>query len=146
MSDDKARKDLGLTHIALCVNEIERSLAFYRRYAEMDVVHRRAGSDGHTVIWLTDHTRPFVIVLIETFDEIGDRLGGASHIGVGVESRDEVDRRVAMARADDVIVLGPYDTGYPVGYWAILDDPDGHHLELAYGQEVGYTVETQAGF
>jgi hypothetical protein len=28
----------------------------------------------------------------------------------------------------------------PVGYWALLRDPDGHALELSYGQEVGLTV------
>jgi hypothetical protein len=38
-------------------------------------------------------------------------------------------------------VSGPYDSGPPVGYWAIIPDPDGHNLELSYGQEVGLTVE-----
>jgi hypothetical protein len=37
--------------------------------------------------------------------------------------------------------MGPTDSGYPVGYWALLSDPDGHTLELSYGQEVGLTVE-----
>ena len=55
-------------------------------------------------------------------------------------SRDEVDRRVAEARAEGIAVDGPHDSGPPVGYWAILPDPDGHHLELAFGQEVGRTV------
>ena len=36
--------------------------------------------------------------------------------------------------------LGPIDSGEPVGYWAFLSDPDGHTLELAFGQEVGLTV------
>jgi len=29
---------------------------------------------------------------------------------------------------------GPVDSGYPLGYWAFLADPDGHQLELSYGQ------------
>jgi hypothetical protein len=28
-----------------------------------------------------------------------------------------------------------------VGYWGIIGDPDGHNLEVAFGQEVGLTVE-----
>jgi hypothetical protein len=31
--------------------------------------------------------------------------------------------------------------GPPVGYWAFLRDPDGHTLEISFGQEVGVTVE-----
>jgi hypothetical protein len=27
-----------------------------------------------------------------------------------------------------------------VEYWAFMEDPDGHHLELSYGQEVGLTL------
>jgi len=33
------------------------------------------------------------------------------------------------------------DSGYPVGYWAFINDPDGHVLEISYGQEIGLTVE-----
>ena len=39
---------------------------------------------------------------------------------------------------------GPFDSGPPVGYWAIIPDPDGHNLELSYGQEVGTTVSGAA--
>ena len=45
----------------------------------------------------------------------------------------------AQARAEGIEVGGPYDTGPPVGYWAIIPDPDGHNLELSYGQgSVGF--------
>ena len=35
----------------------------------------------------------------------------------------------------------PEDSGPPVGYWALMRDPDGHTLEVAYGQELGHAVE-----
>src|SRR5262245_60952881 len=58
--------DRGLTHIALTVRDADASSAFYARYGGFDVVHRRSDPDtGRQVVWLTDHTRPFVIVLIE---------------------------------------------------------------------------------
>ncbi len=39
---------------------------------------------------------------------------------------------------------GPTDSGYPVGYWAFIEDPDGNNLEISFGQEVGLTVEAHA--
>jgi catechol 2,3-dioxygenase-like lactoylglutathione lyase family enzyme len=133
--------DRGLTHVALTVTDVATSVDFYRRYAEMDVVHRRHDdSTGNTVVWLSDRTRPFVIVLIEQA-AVSHELGGFAHLGVGCESREEVDRRCDAARAEGRDVLGPLDSGYPVGYWAIIPDPDGHNLEVSHGQEVGLTVE-----
>jgi hypothetical protein len=38
-------------------------------------------------------------------------------------------------------VFGPIDSGPPVGYWGYIVDPDGHNLELSFGQEVGLTVD-----
>jgi catechol 2,3-dioxygenase-like lactoylglutathione lyase family enzyme len=90
-------------------------------------------------VWLSDLTRPFVLVLIEA-DPLSPPLGGSNHLGVGVDSRAEVDRLVALAAADGRPVLGPNDHGAPVGYWAVVVDPDGHNLELSHGQEVGLTV------
>jgi catechol 2,3-dioxygenase-like lactoylglutathione lyase family enzyme len=36
-----ATVDIGLTHVALTVTNPEASIAFYRKYAGMQVVHRR---------------------------------------------------------------------------------------------------------
>lgn len=132
------RVDLGFTHVALQVTDLDRALDFYERFGGMTPVHRRTGSDGVRVAWITDHTRPFVVVLLET--PVSHPLGGWAHLGVGVASREEVDRAVATARAGGVVVHGPFDSGPPVGYYAVLVDPDGHQLELAFGQEVAFTV------
>jgi catechol 2,3-dioxygenase-like lactoylglutathione lyase family enzyme len=139
MASHSETNDRGLTHVALGVTDVETSVDFYRRYADMDVVHRRRDDADTTVVWLSDHTRPFVIVLIEQ-PRVSHALGGFAHLGIGCESRAEVDRRCARARAEDRDVFGPTDSGEPVGYWAIVTDPDGHNLELSYGQEVGLTV------
>jgi catechol 2,3-dioxygenase-like lactoylglutathione lyase family enzyme len=133
-------KDHGLTHVALVVRDPEASIAFYARYARMQVVHRRKDElSGRQVLWLSDLTRPFVIVLIQA-ERVEGRLEGFAHLGVGCESRAEVDRLCALAREEGRLGLGPLDSGYPVGYWAFIRDPDGHNLEISYGQEVGFTV------
>ena len=126
--------DLGLTHVALNSSDLEASAAFWARYARMQIVHRRDG-----VLWLSDKTRPFVLVLIESSGVLHPLLPTA-HLGVGCESRDEVDRLAARARVERCLISGPADAGAPVGYWAFLRDPDGHTLEVSYGQQVGSTV------
>ena len=126
--------DLGFTHVALPVRSLDASLAFYSRYARMSVFHRREGA-----AWIGDGTRPFVIVLLESQEAIPPLLPFA-HLGVAVESKHEVDRLCAAARSEGCLLRGPSDDGPPVGYWAFLRDPDGHTLELAYGQEVALAV------
>jgi catechol 2,3-dioxygenase-like lactoylglutathione lyase family enzyme len=137
------RADVGATHLALVASDLARSVPFYQRYAGMQVVHERSDPGGARVVWLSDLTRPFVLVLIE--GRVEARLAGFSHLGVGCASRAEVDRLAAAARAEGCLELGPTDSGEPVGYWAFLRDPDGHHLELSFGQEVGLTVANARG-
>lgn len=132
--------DQGLTHVALPVREMDRSLAFYEKYAQLQVVHER-NDDGVRVAWISDRTRPFVVVLIEV-PEVRNPLLPLAHLGVGVESRERVDELTTAAEADGLTLYGPIDSGYPVGYWALISDPDNHTLEVSYGQEVGLAVET----
>ena len=117
------------------MRDLDASIAFYARYTGMQVVHRRKN-----VVWLSDRTRPFVIVLMHS-GEVLHPLRPAAHLGVACESRAEVDRLSALAREEKSLVDGPQDYGPPVGYWAFLSDPDGHTLEISYGQDVGLTVE-----
>ncbi|PSB12836.1 bleomycin resistance protein [Pleurocapsa sp. CCALA 161] len=132
--------DIGLTHIALPVSNVERSIEFYSTYAGMEVVHRRIdAATGVAVVWLTDNTRPFVIVLIQT-DAVHPVLSPLAHLGVGCKSRAEMDTLCQRASQSGVLIEEPKDSGYPIGYWAFLRDPDGHTLELSYGQEIGLTV------
>ncbi len=133
--------DRGLTHVALPVSDLGESIEFYERYAAMKVVHDRVDPDsGGRVAWLSDGTRPFVIVLIET-GTVENPLVPIAHLGVGCESREEVDRLAARAHAEGRPVWGPTDSPPPVGYWALISDPDHHTLELSHGQEVGLVVE-----
>lgn len=137
--------DLGLTHVALPVTDLDASVAFYTKYARMVVVHRRRDPEsGGEVAWVSDRTRPFVLVLISAA-RVEHPLRPWAHLGVGCRSREEVDRLCAQAREEGRLLTEPVDSGYPVGYWALLSDPDGHTLELSHGQEVGLTVERAGG-
>ncbi len=135
MSKAASAKDVGLTHIALPATDLEASAAFYFKYAKMHVVHRR-----REVLWLSDKTRPFVIVLMESPD-VPFPLMPFAHLGVACESSEEIDELCQAAKEDGCLISGPMDYGPPVGYWAFLRDPDGHTLEISFGQEVGVAVD-----
>ena len=110
--------DVGLSHVALPVTDLDRSLEFYRRFANLEVIHRRDPEPGHGV-W--------------------------AHIGVGCLSREEVDHRLALAATEGHAIIGPCDDGPPTGYWGIIVDPDGHNLELSFGQQVSASVASALG-
>ncbi len=108
--------DVGLTHVAFLVADLEASIAFYAKYARMEVVHRRR--DGRSeVAWVSDKTRPFVVVLVRV---------------------PAIVPRVLLRLV--VKVVFPFEH-LGVACATREDDPDGHTLELSYGQEVGLTVE-----
>ncbi len=127
--------DIGLTHIALPVTDLDVSIEFYAAYANMLVVHRRP-----QVVWLSDSTRPFAIVLIQS-EDVPFPVVPFAHLGVACASRDEIDELADRARNESCLIAGPLDYGPPVGYWAFIRDPDGHTLEVSFGQEVGLTIE-----
>jgi catechol 2,3-dioxygenase-like lactoylglutathione lyase family enzyme len=137
----KPMVDVGLTHIALPVTALEKSIEFYTEYAGMQVIHRRLDREtGVAVAWLSDKTRPFAIVLIQK-DVVNNVLAPLAHLGIGCASRSVVNDLCAKAAQAGVLLQAPQDSGYPIGYWAFLRDPDGHTLEVSYGQEIGLTVE-----
>lgn len=136
--------DIGLTHIALPISDVERSIEFYSTYAGMQVIHRRIdAATGVAVVWLCDRTRPFAIVLIQT-NSVHPILSPLAHLGVGCKSREDMDALCERAKQEGVLIQEQKDSGYPIGYWAFLRDPDGHTLELSYGQEIGLTMENSA--
>jgi catechol 2,3-dioxygenase-like lactoylglutathione lyase family enzyme len=143
--------DKGLTHIAFMVSDLDASIAFYDAYAGMKVVHHRAADDGTgRVAWISDGTRPFVIVLIESpapFPGSGlipralsSLMPHFAHLGVACESRSAVDEACARAAEEGILELPARDLGPTVGYLGLIRDPDGNSLEVSYGQEVGLAV------
>lgn len=137
--------DRGFSHLALQVRDIVRSIDFYQRYAGMQVIHEREPgiAEAQKVAWLSDLTRPFALVLVQSETTIDTPLGPFGHIGVACHSKEEIDAKVALAEREGVLRRPAQQSSAPVGYWAFFADPDGNTLELSYGQQIGLEIITR---
>lgn len=143
-----------LTHIALPVRSLADMLAFYERYTTMKVIHQRVDPETNLrTAWLanerdiTEHGARFVIVLIEgqvprnvvgdTIQEHYGFLTSFSHLGISLDTRDDVDRVAEMAKEDGCLVLGPMYRNEVVGYICLIRDPDGNNVEFSVEQVLG---------
>jgi len=125
-----------LTHVALRVKDLARSIAFYERYAALVVSHQRE-DEGTRVVWLAEQVEDpsFVFVLIPMAHSEVDQPG-VHHFGFSLASRSDVDAMAAMARADGLLRDGPRDAGPIVGYLCIIEDPDRNWVEFSHGQPI----------
>ena len=94
------------THIALCVKDIDASIAWYERFTHLKLLQRGEDKDGKNA-WLGDSTQadsPFVLVLGQFFEGHDPfapaphlPMGPFAHIGIELPTKEAVDE-VAGAR------------------------------------------------
>jgi predicted lactoylglutathione lyase len=142
-----------LTHIALPVRDLDATLAFFAKYTTLVNIHERIDPEsGLRSVWLanqrdvTDEAARFVVVLIcgklptKVTGDIKEEYGflrSISHLGISLNSRDEVDQTAAMAKEDGCLLLGPMYRNEVVGYICIVTDPDGNNIEFSVEQVLG---------
>ena len=153
MTTTSAPPESLFTHVALPVRDLDATLDFYRKYTTLELIHERTDPEtGLRSVWLanardkTDAAARFVLVLIcghlpsEITGDIKEEYGfltSISHLGISLDSRDDVDRIAAMAKEDGILVLGPRYMNPVVGYICIVHDPDGNQLEFSVEQVLG---------
>lgn len=141
------------THVALPVRDLDATLDFYRRYTTLELIQERTDPEtGLRSVWLanrrdrTEVAARFVLVLIcgalptRITGDIREEYGflrSISHLGISLNSRDDVDRIAAMAAEEGILVLGPRYMNPVVGYICIVRDPDGNQLEFSVEQVLG---------
>ena len=160
MEDVLAPPTSLLTHIALPVRDLEATLAWYRKYTTLEVIHEREDPDTKLrTAWLANagdktelggdigvQAAKFVIVLIagklptNITGDIKEEYGfltSISHLGLSLDSREDVDRVAAMAKEDGCLLLGPMYRNVVVGYICVVKDPDGNNVEFSVEQVLG---------
>ncbi len=126
-----------LTHLALAARDLDRTIAFYRKHADLHLVHDRVDG-GMRVAWLAEREDDpdFVLVLLKAGGEPPAGPATLQHLGFAVASRAEVDAAAGAGRDEGVLVIEPMYAGPIVGYFCILRDPDGNQVEFSYGQPI----------
>ncbi|HJU90168.1 MAG TPA: VOC family protein [Gemmatimonadaceae bacterium] len=115
----------GLTHVALSVRDVERSLAFYQRVFGVEVVHR---SDG----FIQAQTPGSYDVLV--FEQGGrsiGRSGGIAHFGFRLRAPDDIGAALDAIRdaGGTIREHGEFVPGEP---YVFCRDPDGYEVEIWY--------------
>lgn len=131
-----------LTHLALHVPDLEACVAFYEQFCAMRVIHQRAGK-GSKIVWMAEPGKEhsFIFVIMPGGQDRQLAVDDYSHFGFALESREQVDRIAAQARAAGCLVWEPRDEPYPVGYYCGLRDPAGNYVEFSFGQPLGPGAE-----
>lgn len=142
-----------LTHVALPVRDLDAHLTFYARYTTLETIHERVDAEtGLRSVWIanaedrTESAARFVIVLIEgslptaVTGDIQEEYGflrSIAHLGISLQSREDVDRVAELAKEEGILVLGPMYRNAVVGYICLVHDPDGNNIEFSVEQVLG---------
>lgn len=135
-----------LTHIGLCVGNIETSAAFYKQYADLEIISQRQEHEMR-VAWLGNPAvnSTFIIVLLEMNHQQSESPS-FHHLGLQVDTKDQVDAVAQTARQDGILIEEPADHGPVAGYLCVIRDPDGNGVEFSYGQEVFEALNSKTQF
>ena len=143
-----------LTHVALPVRSLDDTLAFYERFTTLVKIQERFDEKTKMrTAWLanerditTEGAARFVIVIMEgalpkeitgDIEEEYGFLTSIAHLGISLDTRDQVDEVARLAADDGCLVLGPMYRNPDVGYICLIKDPDGNNVEFSVEQILG---------
>ncbi|MEM6913231.1 MAG: VOC family protein [Pseudomonadota bacterium] len=133
------------THMALCVKDLNASIAWYEEFTHLRLIDRNEDENGYGA-WLVDPEQPdppFLLVMAQFFEDkdpfgadAHKALGPFAHFGIEVTTREHVDKIATLAKERGYLALGPTQMPDPIGYICFLKDPDGNTIEFSYDQGV----------
>lgn len=140
------------THMALCVKDIEKSIAWYEKFTHLRLFKKQEDDSGYGA-WMVDPEQPdppFLLVMAEFFEgkdpfapaEHGS-IGPFAHFGIELTSKEAVDELAEIAKTNECLALGPAQMPDPIGYICFLKDPDGNTVEFSFNQGVYEAVRTE---
>jgi lactoylglutathione lyase len=118
-------------HSMIRVLQEARSVDFYRRALELEVVDRRA-FDGFTLLYLRAPEGPFELELTVNHDRtapyaLGDGYG---HLAVAVEDLAAEHARMSAAGIECGPLREMQYQGQPLAKFFFITDPDGYKTEV----------------
>ncbi|HVE45651.1 MAG TPA: VOC family protein [Acidimicrobiales bacterium] len=121
-----------ITHLALPVTDLKRSTEFYQRWASLEIEPGLSHpvEDG-SMVRLTDKSGSFALMLVKSRDVVP--LAGTGHIGVSLDSDEQVTTVAEAAASEGFRTLDSEARPGPLGLSAFISDPDGHQVEFYHG-------------
>jgi len=128
----------AFTHCALHVQDLDRSIAFYRSYCGLEIA-KEHGQGESRVVWLASpgEEKNFVLVLLGGGPARAQAEDDMTHYGFGVACREDIDAIAERARSEGCLHWEPRDYVPPTGYLCAVKDPTGYIIEFSYGQPLG---------
>ena len=119
-------KTYGLTHLAIAVGDLDRTLHFYQKVFDMQVMYHEVD-----FLQLTTPGAHDVMVFLEKKGKMIGKSGGIAHFGFRLRDPKDIDEIVRkVIEAGGVITdQGEFAPGFPKLFFK---DPDGYEVEVWY--------------
>jgi len=116
----------GLTHIAVLVKDLEKTLLFYQSVFDMQVMYHESD-----MIQLTTPGCHDILVFQQGLDDITGKAGGITHFGFRLrDPKGITSLKQKIIEAGGIIKeSGEFVTGSP---YVFFNDPDGYEVEVWY--------------
>jgi len=119
-------KTYGLTHLAIAVRDINRTLEFYQKVFDMQVMYHHDG-----FIQLTTPGCNDILVFEEKDNKQIGNSGGIAHFGFRLRQPGDIDDILnkLIEAGGKIIDKGEFVSGSP---YIFFKDPDGYDVEVWY--------------
>ncbi len=116
----------GLTHLAIAVRDVRRTLKFYSRVFGMKAMYQE-----EKMIQLTTPGNHDILVFEEKQDAPTGQTGGIAHFGFRLKKPADVEeiRKLIVEVGAEIIDSGEFVPGSP---YIFFKDPDGYIVEVWY--------------
>ncbi|MDW3179074.1 MAG: VOC family protein [Acidimicrobiia bacterium] len=142
------------THMALRVTDMDATIAWFTEFTPLELIDRREDESGYGA-WLGmpgKTNNPFLLVLAQFFpgkDPFASApiatLAPFAHLGMELPTKEAIDEIAAKATERGCLAMPPTMMPPPIGYIAMLNDPDGNTIEFSWDQGIYATMHERWG-
>jgi catechol 2,3-dioxygenase-like lactoylglutathione lyase family enzyme len=121
----KRAKTYGLTHISIAVKDLNRTLAFYQKVFDVEVICRQDNFLQVTTPGAND------IIVFEKKKATYGKTGGIAHFGFRLRNAKDINKMAQRidSAGGEIIDKGEFVPGEP---YLFFKDPDGYEIEVWY--------------
>jgi len=121
----KKAKTYGLTHIAIAVKDLHKTLGFYQIVFDVEVMYHNEDFLQVTTPGAND------IIVFERKKANYGQTGGIAHFGFRLRNAEDIDEMATRIKSAGGTILdkGEFVPGEP---YIFFRDPDGYEVEICY--------------